>query len=58
MRQWLNEAGIDDARITSTGNSAWLVFAANGTELESLLHAEYYDYKDNVSGKQMVACEQ
>lgn len=58
VRQWLNEAGIADSRITHTENKGWLAFVATGRELEGLLHTEFYNYKDKSSGNKVVACEQ
>ena len=58
VKKWLVDHGIADARITRTENKAWLAFHATAEEAESLLHTEYHEYEDSVSGGVMPSCDQ
>ena len=57
VRQWLVDHGIADTRITHTDNKAWLAFHATTEEAESLLHTEYHEYEDSVTGGVMPSCD-
>ena len=58
VREWLTSAGIDDSSITVTENKAWLAFYATTSQAEELLHTEYFEHEDKVSGGVMPACDQ
>ena len=57
VRQWLVEfGGIDSDSITQTDNKAWLAFTATAGQMESLLHTEYFEHEDKLTGRVMPAC--
>jgi tripeptidyl-peptidase-1 len=45
-------------RITHSENKAWFAFFATASEAEKLLHAEYHEYSDSVTGGVMPSCEE
>ncbi|CRG84245.1 Aorsin [Talaromyces islandicus] len=57
VKQWLISSGIHDVRITHSDNKGWLAFIASGDELESLLHADFYEYEDSETGDLNLATE-
>ncbi|GAB7357186.1 hypothetical protein MBLNU459_g8174t2 [Dothideomycetes sp. NU459] len=57
VRQWLVDNGIERRRISHSDNKAWFAFYATLQEAEHLLHTEYYEYEDSVTGEVMPACE-
>ncbi|RAK75328.1 S53 family peptidase [Aspergillus fijiensis CBS 313.89] len=58
VRQWLIEAGVDSSRLSQTKNKAWIVFNATTAEAETLLHTQYYHYKNAVTGSTAIATDQ
>lgn len=57
VRDWLVESGIPAGRITHSDNKGWFAFYATAQEAENLLHAEYYEYQDSVTGTISPGCE-
>lgn len=56
--EWISEtAGIAKHRITHTDNKAWLAFDAKAEQLETLLHATYYEHHDAADGRVMISCD-
>ena len=55
---WLIDSGISSSSITHTANKAWLAFFATASHAEQLLHTEYYEHHDEVTGGIMPACDQ
>ncbi|TVY65695.1 Aorsin, partial [Lachnellula suecica] len=58
VREWLIENGIPAKRITHSDNKAWFAFFATSEEAEKLLHAEFHEYEDSITGGVMPACEE
>lgn len=56
VTQWLTEHGIKD--VTHSDNKAWLAFDAPASTVEALLHAEYYEHHDSLTGGVMPACDE
>ena len=48
--EWLTKAGIPTSAITHSDNKQWLAFDAPAWKMEELLHAEYHEYEDSISG--------
>lgn len=57
VRIWLTSSGIADSRIVHTDNKAWYAFDASVKEAEDLLHTEYHEYHDSVTGGRLPGCE-
>lgn len=57
VREWLESSGIAPARITHSDNKGWFAFHATNAEMEALLHTQYYEFEDSVSGGVMPACD-
>lgn len=57
VREWLTEFGISAKRVTLSENKAWLAFNVSGQEAERLLHAEFYEYEDSVTGGKIPGCD-
>jgi tripeptidyl-peptidase-1 len=57
VRDWLVESGIPAKRIIHSDNKGWFAFYATTQEAENLLHAEYYEYQDSVTGAIAPGCE-
>ena len=57
VHDWLTGSGIAASRIAHSDNKGWLAFDATGAEAEALLHTEFYEHHDTVSGGRMPACE-
>ncbi|KAF2761577.1 putative protease S8 tripeptidyl peptidase I [Pseudovirgaria hyperparasitica] len=58
VRNWLVDSGITIDRIVHTDNKAWFAFDATADEAERILHTEYYEYEDSVTGGILPACEE
>ena len=58
VHTWLVDAGIAKSSITHTANKAWLAFFATASQAEQLLHTEYYEHQDTVTGGILPACDQ
>jgi tripeptidyl-peptidase I len=58
VRDWLISSGIALNRITHSDNKAWLAFDATAEEAERLLHTEYHEFEDSVSGAVVPSCDQ
>lgn len=56
VRQWLVEGGIAANRIAHSDNKGWFAFHATAEEAENLLHTEYHEYEDTISGGKMPSC--
>lgn len=56
VTQWLSEHGIED--VTHSDNKGWLAFDAPTSMVEALLHAEYYEHHDSLTGGVMPACDE
>lgn len=57
VRGWLVNAGIAERRVTISENKAWVAFDATAHEAERLLHAEFHEYEDSVTGRVMPGCD-
>jgi tripeptidyl-peptidase-1 len=57
VREWLIQNGIPPKRITHSDNKGWFAFYATAEEAEKLLHTEYHEYEDSVTGGIMPACD-
>jgi tripeptidyl-peptidase I len=57
VRHWLTTSGIHDIRITHSENKGWLAFIASGDELETLLHADFYEYEDSHTGDKAIVSD-
>lgn len=57
MRTWLVESGIGAERITHTDNKGWFAFHATSEEAERLLHTEFFEFEDSVTGGVLPACD-
>lgn len=55
VKQWLEEAGF--TRVVHSDNKGWLAFDAPASEVEALLHAEYHEYEDTISGGVLPSCD-
>ncbi|KAF2857821.1 putative protease S8 tripeptidyl peptidase I [Piedraia hortae CBS 480.64] len=55
VRQWLVEHGIKNP--TLSDNKAWFAFHATADQAESLLHTEYFEYEDSLTGGILPSCE-
>ncbi|KAI1851872.1 hypothetical protein JX266_002725 [Neoarthrinium moseri] len=56
VKQWLEDSGIAEWRITHSNNKAWLAFEASLDEAETLLHSDYLVYQ-NTNGRMITDCE-
>ncbi|PSR77407.1 putative protease S8 tripeptidyl peptidase I [Coniella lustricola] len=56
VTHWLVDEGIE--KVTHSDNKAWLAFDAPACLVEALLHTEYYEHFDTVSGVAMPACDE
>jgi len=56
VRNWLSDSGISG--VVQSENKAWLAFHATVAQAESLLHTEYHEYEDRLSGGVMPACDE
>ncbi|KAM0147367.1 hypothetical protein ACHAQE_010318 [Botrytis cinerea] len=54
---WLRGNGINDTRVIQTENMGWLAFVASASELESLVHTEYFYYSHNQNSKTVIATD-
>ena len=50
VKEWLKSAGIPLSTVTHSDNKAWLAFHAPASKMEELLHTEYHEYEDTISG--------
>jgi len=57
VRTWLVENGIPEKRITHSDNKGWFAFYATAEEAENLLHTEYHEYEDSVTGGIIPSCD-
>lgn len=57
VRQWLIDSSIPLKRITHTENKAWFAFYATAEEAEKLLHTEFHEFEDSVTGGVIPACD-
>lgn len=53
---WLAEHGIED--VTHSDNKGWLAFDAPVSTVEALLHTEYYEHHDSLTGGVIPACDE
>ncbi|KAF2090832.1 subtilisin-like protein [Saccharata proteae CBS 121410] len=58
VREWLVQSGIAAHRITHTDNKGWFAFQATSEEAERLLHTEFHEYEDAVTGGVLPACDE
>lgn len=56
VTQWLSEHGV--THVTHSDNKAWLAFDAPASTVEALLHTEYYEHHDSLTGGVMPACDE
>jgi tripeptidyl-peptidase-1 len=57
VKQWLIDSGIASERVTHSENKAWFAFDASADEAENLLHTEFHEFEDSISGGVMPACD-
>ena len=50
VTKWLTSSGIPTHSIAQSDNRQWLAFNAPARKMEELLHTEYHEYEDSVSG--------
>lgn len=58
VRSWLESSGIAADRVSHSANKQWLKFDASAEELEKLLHAEYYLFSQEETGRSHIACRE
>lgn len=56
VAEWLAEHDFEG--VTHSDNKAWLAFDAPASKVEALLHAEYYEHHDSLTGDVMPACDE
>ncbi|KAF3761013.1 subtilisin-like protein [Cryphonectria parasitica EP155] len=56
VTKWLHENGIGS--VTHSDNKGWLAFDAPTSMVEALLHTEYFEHHDSVTGGVMPACDE
>lgn len=56
VKTWLKEAGIDEARISTSQGRNWLKFEASVAEVEELLRTKYSVY-EHESGAKHIGCD-
>jgi len=54
---WLNEAGIDTARLSHSKGRNWIEFDATVAEMEQLLRTQYHIYQHQDLGGYRIACD-
>lgn len=47
VKSWLESSGFSDLSLSD--NKAWIAFNAPASKVESLLHAEFYEFEDSVT---------
>ena len=57
VSSWLVKSGISKDIITHSENKAWFAFLATASQMESLLHTEYWEYQDEETGGVLPACD-
>lgn len=57
VKNWLTTSGINDTRITLSKNKGWLAFIASSEEAESLLHTNFYEYRDSETNDTAIVSE-
>jgi tripeptidyl-peptidase-1 len=55
VRDWLAFHGI--VNVAHSDNKAWLAFDAPASKVEALLHTEYFEHEDQVTGGILPACD-
>jgi tripeptidyl-peptidase I len=58
VHEWLTGSGIHPDRITHSDNKGWFAFYATNKEAENLLHTEFYEYHDSLTGEKLPSCDQ
>lgn len=56
VTQWLAENNINS--VSHSDNKSWIAFDAPAATIEALLHTEYFQHQDTITGGVMPACEQ
>jgi tripeptidyl-peptidase-1 len=54
---WLVSSGISAKRVTHSENKSWFAFYATAEEAESLLHTEFHEFEDSITGGVMPSCD-
>lgn len=58
IRQWLEESGIDNERVSLSANKGWIQFDAPAKEAGDLLKTKFHFYEHVSSGDANVACDE
>lgn len=58
VRNWLVSSGIATNRIVHSDTKGWYAFDATTSELEALLHTQYYSYEHSSTDEIAAACDE